>query len=47
MHDRLTNAQVRHVLDQFDEAYMQLSPVEYARQRKEMGLVRAASCDCR
>jgi hypothetical protein len=40
MHDRLTNAQVRHVLDQLDEAYMQLSPVEYARQRKEMGLVR-------
>jgi CHAT domain-containing protein len=40
MRDRLTNAQVRHVLDQLDEAYMQLSPVEYARQRKEMGLVR-------
>ncbi len=40
MHDRLNNAQVRHVLDQLDEAYMQLSPVEYARQRKEMGLVR-------
>ena len=40
MHDRLTNAQTRHVLDQLDEAYMQLSPVEYARQRKEMGLVR-------
>jgi len=40
MHDRLTNAQVRHVLDQLDDAYMQLSPVEYARQRKEMGLVR-------
>jgi len=40
MHDKLTNAQVRHVLDQLDEAYMQLSPVEYARQRKEMGLVR-------
>jgi CHAT domain-containing protein len=40
MHDRLTNAQTRHVLDQLDEAYMQLSPVEYARQRKEMSLVR-------
>lgn len=40
MHDKLTNAQLRHVLDQLDAAYMQLSPVEYARQRKEMGLVR-------
>jgi CHAT domain-containing protein len=40
MHDRLTNAQTRHVVDQLDEAYMQLSPIEYARQRKEMNLVR-------
>ncbi|HTU45374.1 MAG TPA: CHAT domain-containing protein [Bryobacteraceae bacterium] len=40
MHDPLTNSQIRHMLDQLDEAYMQLSPVEYARQRKEMGLVR-------
>lgn len=28
MHDHLTNLQTRHVLDQLDEAYMQLSPVE-------------------
>jgi CHAT domain-containing protein len=40
MHDHLTNVQTRHVVDQLDEAYMQLSPVEYARQRKEMSLVR-------
>ena len=40
MHDHLTNAQTRHVVDQLDEAYMQLSPIEYARQRKEMSLVR-------
>ena len=40
MHDHLTNAQTRHVVDQLDEANMQLSPIEYARQRKEMSLVR-------
>jgi len=41
MHDPLTNAQTRHVLDQLDEAYIQLNPVEYARQRKEMSLARS------
>lgn len=39
MHDRLTNIQTRHVLDLLDKAYVQLDPVEYARQRKEMGFV--------
>jgi CHAT domain-containing protein len=40
LHDRLTNAQTRRVLNQLDQAYIDLNPVEYARQRKEMGLVR-------
>ena len=40
MHDRLTAAQTRRVLDQLDQAYIQISPAEYAKQRKEMGLVR-------
>ena len=40
MHDGLTNAQTRHVLDQLDEAYIRMNPVEFARQRKEMGMVR-------
>ena len=40
LHDRLTNTQTRRVVEQLDKAYVQLNPVEYARQRKEMGLVR-------
>jgi CHAT domain-containing protein len=40
MHDRLTNAQTRHALDLLDQAYVALNPIEYARQRTEMGLVR-------
>jgi CHAT domain-containing protein len=40
MHDRMTAAQTRRVLDQLDQAYIQISPAEYAKQRKEMGLVR-------
>lgn len=40
LHDRLTSVQTRRVLDQLDQAYVRLNPVEYSRQRKEMGLVR-------
>ena len=40
MHDHLTAVRTRQVLEQLDQAYTQLNPVEYARQRKEMGLVR-------
>ena len=40
MHDRLTAAQTRRVLEQLDQAYIQISPADYAKQRKEMGLVR-------
>ena len=40
MHDRLTNVQTLRVREQLDKVYTQLNPVEYARQRKEMGLVR-------
>jgi tetratricopeptide (TPR) repeat protein len=40
MHDRLTNAQTRQVLEELDAAYIRISPAEYAKQRLEMGLVR-------
>jgi CHAT domain-containing protein len=40
MHDHLSKSQTKHVLDQLDQAYIQLNPVEYTRQRKEMGLIR-------
>jgi CHAT domain-containing protein len=40
MHDRLSNTQIRRVLDQLDQAYTRISPAEYAEQRKEMGIVR-------
>jgi len=40
MHDRMTGVQTRHTLELLDEAYIQINPDEYARQRKEMGLVR-------
>ncbi len=40
MHDPLSNVQTQRVREQLDESYTQLNPVEYARQRKEMGLVR-------
>jgi tetratricopeptide (TPR) repeat protein len=40
MHDHLTAVRTRQVLEQLDQAYTQLNPVEYTRQRKEMGLVR-------
>jgi CHAT domain-containing protein len=40
MHDQLTKAQTRNILDQLDAAYIRLNPIEYARHRREMGLTR-------
>lgn len=40
LHDQMTNVQTRRVLGELDQAYTRLNPVEYQRQRSEMGLVR-------
>ncbi|MGA7408975.1 MAG: hypothetical protein WBW33_00725, partial [Bryobacteraceae bacterium] len=40
LHTDLTAAQTRRVLTQLDNAYDRLSPVEYARNRKEMAMLR-------
>lgn len=40
LHTDLTAAQTRRVLTQLDDAYDRLSPVEYARNRKEMAMLR-------
>ena len=40
LHERLSAAQTRHALDQLDDAYDRMVPVEYAHERKEMQLLR-------
>jgi CHAT domain-containing protein len=40
LHDRLNAAQTRKVLAQLDYAYFRFSPIEYARSRKEVEILR-------